>query len=174
MSGEVPVPEGDEAKSLTPEELGKGQEDHCWLNHGSPYTTSVFPKDTERDFWFLDQDIWREEHKSKDDFEKTVEGCEDPECRDHTVILYKGISNQRIAWSGRRRSGECISGDNHLEWPPRIMGLIHSRNVCQKEVISFNKQFKEDPSSDEEYEGLNSWRTSYPPYHLDKKRCYYE
>ena len=24
MSGEVPVPEGDEAKSLTPEELGQG------------------------------------------------------------------------------------------------------------------------------------------------------
>ena len=29
MSREVPVPKGDEAKSLTPEELGQGQEDHC-------------------------------------------------------------------------------------------------------------------------------------------------
>ena len=29
MSREVPVLEGDEAKSLTPEELGQGQEDHC-------------------------------------------------------------------------------------------------------------------------------------------------
>ena len=28
MSREVPVPEGDEAKSLTQEELGQGQEDH--------------------------------------------------------------------------------------------------------------------------------------------------
>ena len=28
-------------------------------------------------------------------FEKTVEECEDPECRDHTVILYEGLSNQR-------------------------------------------------------------------------------
>ena len=28
-------------------------------------------------------------------FEKIVEECEDPECRDHTVILYKGLSNQR-------------------------------------------------------------------------------
>ena len=26
--------------------------------------------------------------------------------------------------------------------------------------------FKEDPSSNEEYEELNSWRTSYPSYHL--------
>ena len=29
MSREVPVPEGDEAKILTPEELGQGQQDHC-------------------------------------------------------------------------------------------------------------------------------------------------
>ena len=29
MNKEVPVPEGDEAKSITPKELGKGQEDHC-------------------------------------------------------------------------------------------------------------------------------------------------
>ena len=29
MSKEVPFPEGDEAKSLTPKELGQGQEDHC-------------------------------------------------------------------------------------------------------------------------------------------------
>ena len=42
MSGEVPVPEGDEAQSLTQEELGQGQEDHCWFNHEIPYTTSVF------------------------------------------------------------------------------------------------------------------------------------
>ena len=26
---DVPVPEGDEARSLTQEELGQGQEDHC-------------------------------------------------------------------------------------------------------------------------------------------------
>ena len=36
-----------------------------------------------------------EEHKSEYDFEKTVEECEDPECKDHIVILYKGLSNQR-------------------------------------------------------------------------------
>ena len=76
MSIEVPVLEGDEAKSLTQEELGQGQEDHCWFNHGSPYTTSFFPKDTKRDFLFLDQAIWRKEHKSEDDFEKIVEECE--------------------------------------------------------------------------------------------------
>ena len=29
MSREVPVLEGDEAQSLTPEKLGQGQEDHC-------------------------------------------------------------------------------------------------------------------------------------------------
>jgi len=29
MSGEVPVREGDEAKTLSQEELGQGQEGHC-------------------------------------------------------------------------------------------------------------------------------------------------
>ena len=29
MSIEVLVPEGDEARSLTQEEIGQGQEDHC-------------------------------------------------------------------------------------------------------------------------------------------------
>ena len=29
ISREVPVPEGDEAKTLTPEEIGQGQEYHC-------------------------------------------------------------------------------------------------------------------------------------------------
>ena len=29
MSREVPVPEGDEVRILTQEELGQGQEDHC-------------------------------------------------------------------------------------------------------------------------------------------------
>ena len=47
MSGEVPVLEGDEAKSLTPKELGQGQEDHFLFNHRSHCTTSVFPKDIE-------------------------------------------------------------------------------------------------------------------------------
>ena len=77
------------------------------------------------------------------DLEKTVEECEDPECRDHTVILYEGFSNQRTSCSSRIRSGECRSGDSHLEWPPRIMGFIHSRNVCQKEVTTFSRLWEE-------------------------------
>ena len=70
MSLEIPVPEGYEAQSLTQEELGQGQEDHRWFNHISTCTINVFPKDT-KDVWFLDQAIWREEHKSEDGFEKT-------------------------------------------------------------------------------------------------------
>ena len=84
-----------------------------------------------------------EEHKSKYDFEKTVEECEDPKCNAHTVILYKGLSNQTTTSSGRRRSGECRSGDSHLEWSPRIMGFIHSRNVCRKKVITFSRLWEE-------------------------------
>ena len=48
-SREVPVPEGDKAQSLTQEELGKGQEDHCLFSHGSNCTISVFHEDIEID-----------------------------------------------------------------------------------------------------------------------------
>ena len=58
MSREVLAPYEDEAQILTQEKLDQGQEDHCWFNHESAYTTSVFPKDAE-DVLFLDQAIWR-------------------------------------------------------------------------------------------------------------------
>ena len=94
-------------------------------------------------------------------------------------------------WCYRRRIRHC-------EWPPRMMGFIHWRNVCQKEVITFSRlweeckqeearlkrrweqlkiklsRLKKYPSSDEEYKELNSWRTSYPFEHLDKKWWCYE
>ena len=49
INREVSVPKRDEAKILTQEELGQGQEDHCSFNHGSTCTTSVLPKHT-KDF----------------------------------------------------------------------------------------------------------------------------
>ena len=85
-----------------------------------------------------------EEHKSEYDFEKTVEECEYPECRDHTVMPYEGLSNQRTTCSSRRRSG-----DSHLECPPKIMGFIHARNVCQKEVITFSRLWEENTQEEE-------------------------
>ena len=57
---------------------------------------------------------------------------------------HKGLSNQRTTWSSKRRSEEWRSGDSHLEWPPRIMGFIHARNVCQKEVITFSRLQEEE------------------------------
>ena len=72
MSIEVPVSEGDEARSLSQEELGQSPEDHWWFSHESTCTTSVFLKDM-KDIWFLDQAIWREEHKSEYDLKKLVE-----------------------------------------------------------------------------------------------------
>ena len=95
ISREAPVPEGDEAKSLTLEELGQGQEDHCWFNHGSPYTISVFLKDTKY-VWLLDQAIWMEEHKSKYDLKKPVEGSEHIECKDHAIIRISQIKEQIV------------------------------------------------------------------------------
>ena len=37
-------------------------------------------------------------------------------------------------------SEEYRSGDGHLEWPPRIMGFIHVRNVCHMKVITFEEE----------------------------------
>ena len=44
--------------------------------------------------WFLDQAIWREEHRSEYDLKKPAEECEDPECRDHVVIRISQIKEQ--------------------------------------------------------------------------------
>ena len=35
--------------------------------------------------------------KPKDDLEEPVEECKDPKCADHTVILHKGLLDQRTA-----------------------------------------------------------------------------
>ena len=83
------------------------------------------------------------------DLKKPVEECEDSECKDHAFILYKGLSNQRTTCSGKRRSEECSSGDVHLEWPPRIMGFTHARNVFQKEVITFSGLWEENTQEEE-------------------------
>ena len=56
-----------------------------------------------------------------------------------TIQSYFTRVSQRTTCSSRRRSGECESGDSHLEWPPGIMGFIHTRNVCQKKVITFSR-----------------------------------
>ena len=79
-------------------------------------------------------------------------------------LLYTGLSNQRTTCSSRRRSGEWRSSDSHLEWPPRIMGFIDARNVCQKEVITFSRIGKSTHNKRRE-DGSN-WRSS---YHHPKK-----
>ena len=129
ISRDVPVPEGDGAKALHKNNLVKDKKifAHSIKDHLIPQVSSLTT--TKEMFW--------PSYKFKYDFDKLVEECE--ECTDHKVILYKDLSNQRTTWSHRRRSGKCRSCDNHLEWPPRIMGFIHSRNVFQKEVINFIK-----------------------------------
>ena len=37
-----------------------------------------FPKDID-EVWFIDQAIWREDHRSEYDLKKPAEECEDPE-----------------------------------------------------------------------------------------------
>ena len=95
ISREVPVPERDEAKALHKKNFVKAKNiivdsinDHLILQVSSL-------KRHKKYVLFLDQDIRSKEHKLEDDFEKPVEECKNPKCRDHTVILYKGLSNQR-------------------------------------------------------------------------------
>ena len=92
MSIEVPVSEGDEARSPSQEELGQGQEDHGWFSMDQ-IVLQVSSLKKPKMFLFLDQPIWREEQKSKYDLKKPVEECEDPECRDHAVIRVSQIKN---------------------------------------------------------------------------------
>ena len=95
---------------------------------------------------------------------------------------HKDLSNQRTTSSGERRSEECRSGDGHLEWPSfkkcvpegsdyfqQTLGRRRSSSLKIK--LSSSKEY---PSINKEYEDLNSWRTAYPPQHLDKKLCYHE
>ena len=90
-----------------------------WFNHGSPCTTSIFPKYTE-DVWFLDQAIWREEHKSEYDLKKPIEECEDPECRDHTVISQ--IKEQLIEVEEEVENAEVVT--------TTLNGLLISWEEC--------------------------------------------
>ena len=62
-------------------------------------------------------------------------------------------------------SEEWRSGDSHLEWPPRIMGFIHSRNVSHKEVITFSRPWEESTQDEarliiREREDGRNWRSS--------------
>ena len=62
-------------------------------DHLIPHMSSIkTPKDM---FYSLNKLFEGKNIKSKDEFEKKVEEYEDPECKDHTIILYKGFSNQR-------------------------------------------------------------------------------
>ena len=49
----------------------------------------------------------------------------------------------------KRISEESKSDNSHLEWSPKIMGFIHSRNVCQKEVIAFSRLWEENSQEEE-------------------------
>ena len=44
-----------------------------------------------------------EEHKPEYYFEEPVEEYEDRECRDHAVILHKGLSDQGTTWSSMNK-----------------------------------------------------------------------
>ena len=89
--------------------------------------------------WCFEKDVRREEDQLEDDFEEPVKECEDTKLIYHVVLLHKGFSNQGTTWSSWRECAKRRDCYCHLEWPPNIMGFIHSRNMCTKEVDLFQQ-----------------------------------
>ena len=106
ISGEVPLPKGDEAKVLHKNNLVKAKKIivDSNIDHLIPQVSYLnTPKEM---FDSLTNLFEGKNINHKLNLKKIVEECEDLECRDQTVILYMGLSNQRKNCSGRRRSGE--------------------------------------------------------------------
>ena len=85
------------------------------------------------------QNLQQREHKLEYEFEEPTQECEDTKLRYYTTLLQKGFSNQEknlSSWRECRRRWDC---DDYLEWPPKIMGFIHSSNMYKKEVDLFQK-----------------------------------
>ena len=92
---EVLVPEGDEAKTLHKNKLvfSKRIISNSIKDHFIPHVSSL--KTPKVMFDALTKLFEGKNINQKNDFEEPVEECEDPECRDHTVILHKGLPHQR-------------------------------------------------------------------------------
>ena len=95
INEEVPVPEEDEAKVLHKKKLGMEKRiiANSIKDHLIPQVSSL--NAPEEMFDALTKLFEGKNINQKMTFEKTVEECEYLECRDHTVILYKGLSNER-------------------------------------------------------------------------------
>ena len=163
MSREVPILEGDEAQSLTPEELGQGQEDHCWFSHESTCTTSFFHKYTERDVLFLYQAIWRKEHTSEDDPKKQIEEIKE-EVKNAEVVI-------------ATLNGLPGSWDPFIQrMYARRKRLLSARLIRREEEDGSNWRSSSHHSKKIPHamRNMKNSRTSYSYYHLDKKWWFHE
>ena len=77
---EVPIPVREEAKALHKKNLVKDKR---------------IIVDSIKDHLITQVSSLKTPKEMFDSLTKLVEKCEDPECRDHTVMLYKGLSNKR-------------------------------------------------------------------------------
>ena len=95
INEEVPVLEGDDAKALHMKKLVMAKRIivNSIKDHLIPHVSSLkAPKEI---FDSLTKLFEGKNINRKMTFEEPVEECKDTECRDHIVILYKGLSNQR-------------------------------------------------------------------------------
>ena len=90
ISGEVPVPEGDEAKALHKKNLVKAKRiiANSIKNHLIPHMSSL---KTPKEMF----DSLTKLFEGKNIIAKSVEECEDSKCKNHPVLFHKGFSDQR-------------------------------------------------------------------------------
>ena len=95
INEEVLVPKGDEEKALHKKKLVMEKRiiADSIKDHLIPHVSSL--KTPKSMFYSLTKLFEGKNINQKYDFEKSIEECEDPKCRDHTILLYKGLPDQR-------------------------------------------------------------------------------
>ena len=93
INEEVPVPKGDEAKALHNKKLvmAKTIIADSIKEHLIPHVSSL---KTPKVMFDALTKLFEGKNINHKKFEKPVEECKDPECGDHPVLLYKGLSDK--------------------------------------------------------------------------------
>ena len=101
INEEVPVPEGDEAKTLHKKKLVMAKRIivDSIKDHLIPQVSSL--KTPKAMFDSLTKLFEGKKTKLEDGSKKPTEKCKDTECQDHLVLLYKGLSDQGTGGSSR-------------------------------------------------------------------------
>ena len=79
----------------------------------------------------------------EDDSEKRIEECKDSECRDHPVLLYKGLSDQGTAGSSNEEVENEEIVMTTLNGLPRTWESFIQGICAIKKLVKFNILWEE-------------------------------